>query len=175
MSALRFIFRWWTAFALLAAAGMLATAHAFQHFGGYAPCHLCLEQRKLYWAAIGIALPATAWALFTRSKGTPRVAAFLLFAVFASEAIVAVFHAGVELKWWRGPESCTGGGGGGVDIAGLQALLSGGGFEVPMCDVVVWTLGGLSMAGWNAIVAGGLAVASLLASMRRKENVFRGR
>ncbi|MBC6980394.1 disulfide bond formation protein B [Caulobacter sp. 17J80-11] len=174
MSVLRFIFRWWTLFALLAAAAMLATAHGFQHFAGYAPCHLCLEQRKLYWAAIAIALPASAWAVFTRSKGTPRVAAFLLFAVFASEAIVATFHAGVELKWWRGPESCTGGGGS-VDIAGLQSLLTGGSFQPPMCDVAVWSWGGLSMAGWNAVIATGLALASLIASMRRKENVFRGR
>ena len=45
----------WRLCALLAAAGMLATAHAFQTFGGYAPCSLCLRQREVYWVAAAIA------------------------------------------------------------------------------------------------------------------------
>lgn len=174
MTALRFILRWWTAFALLAAVSLLAAAHGFERIGGYAPCALCLKQRDVLWFAIAVALPATAWALFTRAKGTPRVAAFLLFAVFTTGAIVATFHAGIELKWWPGPESCTGGGGS-VDTAAMTALLGGGQVSIPMCDVVAWDFAGLSMAGWNAVISVGLAGVSLLASMRRKENVFRGR
>ncbi|MFN3229567.1 MAG: disulfide bond formation protein B [Asticcacaulis sp.] len=37
-----------------------------------------------------------------------------------------------------------------------------------MCDIVPWTFLGISMAGWNAIVSGLLALASLLSSLRRK-------
>src|SRR5690349_10119231 len=103
MEFLRFIARWWAAFALVAAVVMLGAAHWFETFQGLAPCPLCLKQRDAYWIAIGIAAPATAWALITRSKGTPRLAAFLLFAIFAAGAAVATFHAGGELKWWSLP------------------------------------------------------------------------
>ena len=43
----------WRLCAVLVAAGMLATAHAFETFGGYAPCTLCLRQREVYWAILG--------------------------------------------------------------------------------------------------------------------------
>jgi disulfide bond formation protein DsbB len=171
MNAVRFTLRWWTAFGLLAALAMLATAHAFEQFAGLAPCHLCLKQRDVYWFAVAVAAPATLWALFTRSRGTPRVAAYCLFAIFATGAIVATFHAGVELKWWKGPETCTGGGGG-IDIAALKAIVGGALVRPPQCDVVVWKFLGLSMAGWNAIASVVLALVSLVASMRRKDVKF---
>ena len=41
----------WRLFALLASVAMLATAHAFETFGGLAPCELCLKQRTVYWVA----------------------------------------------------------------------------------------------------------------------------
>ena len=41
----------WPVLAALASAAMLAAAHAFETFGGYAPCMLCLRQREVYWAA----------------------------------------------------------------------------------------------------------------------------
>lgn len=170
MKAVRFLGRWWVVVGLLASVAMLATAHAFQTFGGFAPCHLCLKQRDIYWFAIAVSLPASVWALFFRSRGTPRLAAFLLFAIFAAGAIIATFHAGVELKWWEGPKTCTGGGSmASVDTAAMQALLGGAKQAIPMCDVVVWKYLGLSMAGWNAIVSAVLAVLSLIASTRRRD------
>lgn len=177
MNLLRFIARWWAAFALLAAIVMLGAAHAFEEFGGLAPCPLCLKQRDAYWMAIGIALPATLWALISRSKGTPRLAAFLLFAVFAAGAAVAVFHAGGELHWWKLPATC-GGSAEAVSIDDIMRSLDGQ-TRVPACDVAAWKMWGISMAGWNAIASALLAIASLVSSMRRKtdkgwhENVLR--
>jgi disulfide bond formation protein DsbB len=169
MNAVRFIIRWWVAFAFLAAAGALATAHAFQTFGGLDPCHLCLKQRDIYWAAIVVSLPATLWALFFRSRGTPKVIALLLFGIFTAGAIIATFHAGVELKWWPGPQTCTGSGSGGsIDMSAFQAIIGGAKVHTPMCDVIAWAWGGLSMAGWNAVLSAILALISLVASIRRK-------
>lgn len=168
MNLVRTVIRWWVVFGLLAALALLATAHVWQYLG-YAPCHLCLKQRELYWAAVAVALPASLWSLFFRSRGTPRLAAYLLFAIFAAEAIVATFHAGVELKWWAGPATCTGGAITTVSSMDLQALLNGGKSTGPMCDVAVWTWLGVSMAGWNAMVATVLSILSLFASMRRKD------
>jgi len=177
MEFLRFIARWWAGFALVISVAMLATAHAFETFGGLAPCPLCLEQRDVYWVAIAISLPATAWALITRSKGTPRLAAFLLFAVFAAGTAVATFHMGGELHWWKLPATC-GGSVGPVTIDDIAAALSGK-TRVPACDVAAWKMLGISMAGWNAIVSFFLSGFSLISSMRRKsdkgwhENVLR--
>ena len=38
-----------------------------------------------------------------------------------------------------------------------------------MCDAVVWSFLGLSMAGWNTLLSAGLAVFSLLAAKRPKD------
>ncbi|NBB52401.1 disulfide bond formation protein B [Rhizobium sp. CRIBSB] len=166
----RLLTRWWTAFALAASLAMLGAAHAFERFGGLAPCNLCLKQREAYWGAVTIAAVATLWAVVSRaSRGTPRIAAFLLAAVFATGAITAVFHMGGELKWWELPSTCTGGGD--VDLEQLLALATGTGPapRVAMCDAVTWSFLGLSMAGWNALVSSGLAVFSLLAAKRPKD------
>lgn len=170
MDAFRQIGRWWTAVALLASVVMLAAAHAFERIGGYPPCALCLEQREVYWFAILIALPATLWTLFARARATPRLAAFLLFAVFTTGAIVATFHAGGELKWWSLPATCGGGSPTGVSLDDLTSTMLGGErVRAPACDVAAWTFAGVSMAGWNAIVSVVLALASLAAARIPKE------
>jgi disulfide bond formation protein DsbB len=37
---------------------MLGAAHAFETFGGLAPCLLCLKQREVYWTAATVAVIA---------------------------------------------------------------------------------------------------------------------
>lgn len=170
MSLIRFVGRWWTAFALLAAIAMLAAAHGFERIGGYPPCALCLKQREVYWFAIIVALPAVLWSLIARARGTPRLAAFLLFAVFATGTIVATFHAGGELKWWELPLTCLGGDTGAVSIDQLTSVALGGEVvKAPACNVAAWTFLGVSMAGWNAAASAVLALLSLIAARPRKE------
>ncbi|WP_292065292.1 disulfide bond formation protein B [Brevundimonas sp. UBA7664] len=166
----RLLTRWWTAFALAASLAMLGAAHAFERFGELAPCNLCLKQREVYWGAVAIALVATLWHLISRgSRGTPRIAAFLLAVVFATGAITAGFHFGGELKWWDLPATCAGGGD--INLESLAALALGSGpiEKVVMCDAVTWRFLGLSMAGWNALISAALAVFSLLAAKRPKD------
>lgn len=166
----RLLTRWWTAFALAASLSMLAAAHGFERFEGLAPCNLCLRQREVYWGAVAIALIATLWHVISRgSRGTPRIAAFLLAVVFTTGAFTAVFHMGGELGWWSLPAACAGGGD--VDLESLTALALGTGpVERPAtCDSVVWSFLGLSMAGWNALVSAALAVFSLFAAKRPKD------
>ncbi len=171
MSAYRLLTRWWTAFALAISLAMLGAAHAFERFAGLAPCNLCLKQREVFWGAVAISLVATLWTLISQARrGTPRIAAFLLFAVFATGAITAGFHAGGELKWWSLPALCSAG----SDLADLESLTSlalgvGPTQRVVMCDAVTWSFLGLSMAGWNALISAALAVFSLLAAKRPKD------
>lgn len=166
----RLLTRWWTAFALAASLAMLGAAHAFERFAGLAPCNLCLKQREVYWGAVAIGVTATLWTLVSGGRrGTPRIAAFVLAAVFATGAITAVFHMGGEYKWWSLPATCSGGGD--IDLESLTALALGTGAapRVAMCDAVSWSWLGLSMAGWNALIAAALTVFSLVAAKRPKD------
>ena len=122
----------WRFVALVISGAMLATAHAFQTFGGLAPCELCLKQRTVYWVAGGI---AAASMILVRLPGGPRwreATCWLLALVFLTSVGVAGYHAGVEWKFWPGPASCSGGGK--VSMAALKALLNGGGVKMPNCD-----------------------------------------
>jgi disulfide bond formation protein DsbB len=165
MAALDRLFKHWPIAAFVISAGMLAVAHGFQTFGGLAPCHLCLKQREVYWAAMGVSAIAVA-AGFTRvGAPAPRIASLILAAVFAYGAYLAAFHAGAEWKWWPAPATCSSSGAA-VSAADLQALLSGSVKKVPPCDQAPWRLLGLSMAGWNCLASVALVGLSLTAAAR---------
>jgi disulfide bond formation protein DsbB len=123
-----------------------------------APCELCLHQREGYWLALSVAIVGIAASRVWRSA--PRAVALLLGLVFLGEAVLAAYHAGVEWRWWPGPASCTGGHGV-VKPSDMLALLKGVRVAVVQCDQAAWRLVGLSMAGWNALVAFVLALTSL--------------
>jgi disulfide bond formation protein DsbB len=162
MNLVRFVVRWWAAFALIACLSLLGIAiFVFEKGMGYPPCHLCLEQRDIYWGTAAVAALGLVWSFLRTPRGTPRLVSILILLGFLAETYMAVFHAGVELKWWKGPQSCTGGGP--VDISAIRNLLNGGPVHVPMCDVALWSFAGLSMAGWNAVAAVILSLASLAA------------
>jgi disulfide bond formation protein DsbB len=97
--------------ALIVAAGGIATilgAYFFQYVLDVQPCPLCLMQRKVYYAAIPLALIVA----FVVSRQPPRsvvigALALLAVAMLVGTAI-AVYHSGVEWKLWAGPQDCTG-------------------------------------------------------------------
>jgi disulfide bond formation protein DsbB len=156
----------WRLCAVLASAGMLAIAHAFQTFGGLAPCALCLRQREVYWTALTL---AAVFMVIVRLRGGARwreATCWVLALVFLFGAGLAAFHAGVEWKFWPGPTTCVGGGD--VSSADLQALLNGEKFAAPSCDKAAWVFAGLSMAGWNAVASLILAGLSVLAALRER-------
>jgi len=145
---------------LIAAAGsfaLLAGAFIFQAMG-YAPCQMCLWQRWPHAAAI---LLGALGAVFPRAI----IAAAGALAALTT-GLIGVYHAGVEWKLWEGPSSCTGTGGlSGLSGADLLAT------DIPetlvMCDEIVWSLLGLSMAGWNAALSLVLVVIWLAAIRAR--------
>jgi disulfide bond formation protein DsbB len=160
----------WRLCALLASAAMLATAHAFETFGGYAPCTLCLRQREVYWAA---AVIAAVGMVVVRLPGGPRwrqISDWILALVFLVGAGWAIYHAGAEWKLWPGPTTCSGAGGS-VSAADLNAFLEGAKVRPPACDEAAWVFAGLSMAGWNALASLGLAVLSVLAAIRERAKI----
>lgn len=150
----------WILLAGLASAFMLGAAHYFEHFEKLYPCPLCLRQREVYWAVIAIAITGS---ILMRVKPTRRFVdalALLIGLVFLTGAVVAVYHMGAELKWWDGPKGCSGGG----QVDPLTVDLTGTSREaVSSCVEPLWHFLGLSMAGWNAVISIGLAVASFVA------------
>lgn len=131
---------------LIAAGGSLALilgAFAFQHIGGLAPCKLCLWQRWPHAAAIAIG--ALALALGN------RVLAWLGALAALATAGIGIFHTGVERGWWEGPSTCTSSGMGNLSADELFDKI----MNAPLirCDEVAWSMLGLSMASWNAIIA----------------------
>jgi disulfide bond formation protein DsbB len=155
----------WPVLALAACAVMLGTAHAFETFGKLAPCLLCLKQREVYWvtgtaALIAVILSRTAWAAKVRK---PLI--LLIGLGFLYGAGLATYHAGAEWKWWPGPAACAAGGAASADD--LVAMLKGAKIAAPSCDKAVWIFLGLSMAGWNALISLGLAIASFFAGFRK--------
>jgi disulfide bond formation protein DsbB len=159
------ILKRWPLVALVVSAAALAIVHAAQSFGGLAPCHLCLEQRQVYWWAMGVAAVAVAVTLTRFRAPAPRIAGLVLAALFAYGAYLAAFHAGAEWKWWPAPETCSSTGP--VGMAAVQALMAGGGAPTPKCDVAAWRMFGLSMAGYNFLVSLALAGFSLAAALRK--------
>lgn len=147
--------RLWLWAALLASAAMLAIAHAFETFGGLAPCHMCLQQRRAYWAAMAIAVIGLA-----AGRAAPRLTlrawtCALLAAAFLAGGFIAARQAGAEWRWWPGPASCSGAAS--VTAADIAELMRGGLAAAPRCDVAAWRFIGVSMAGWNAIASAVLA------------------
>ena len=64
---------------------------------------------------------------------------------------LALYHVGVEKKYWPGPNSCTN-----SSIEGLttdQLLEQIMSAPLVRCDEIAWELIGISMAGWNALIS----------------------
>jgi disulfide bond formation protein DsbB len=137
----------------LGSAAVLGAALAFQHLGGLAPCVLCYWQRYPYWAAIPLA--AAAAIVVPRDRRIGAALLGLAAAALATTAAIAAFHVGVEQKWWEGTAACGGTQGPAASLEELRARLLAA--PVVRCDEPAWTLFGVSMAGYNFIIASVLA------------------
>ncbi len=123
---------------------LMAGALGSQYLGGLYPCEMCQWQRWWHYGAIALAL--LAFANNTISVRTTLVLCAAL-CIFGSGATGA-YHAGVEYKWWAGPPECTRLPGEGGDL--LHDIMT-----APMirCDEPQWSLFGISLAGFNAIIS----------------------
>ncbi|MGZ5914504.1 MAG: disulfide bond formation protein B [Hyphomicrobium sp.] len=149
------------AWALLIAAAAILGALGFQYLGGIEPCELCLKQRWAYYAGV----PVLFAALVLLSADQRRLAT-LLFALvavaFLANAVLGVYHAGVEWHFWPGPEACTGAQPLSTSVGGLLNSLPS--TNVVRCDEAAWRFAGISLAGWNVVVSLLVLVMSLRAA-----------
>ena len=133
---------------------LLGGALGSQYVGRLHPCEMCYWQRWPHGAAILLA--AAAFVIPAKSRTLTALAALAI----AISGAIGVYHAGVEIGWWEGVTTCTAGG-----ALSLDQLM-----KVPLvrCDQIQWSLFGISMAGWNAIISLGsaAAIAALLKRSR---------
>jgi disulfide bond formation protein DsbB len=127
---------------------LLGGAIGSQYLGGLVPCEMCMWQRWPHLAAIVLALAAI---MLRGSPGASRgLTALAAIGILASGAI-GVLHAGVEYHWWEGFTGCStppGLHGSAQDM--LKQIMAA---PIVRCDRAQWTLGGISLAGWNAIIS----------------------
>lgn len=133
--------------ALLVPAGLLAGAYGFQHVGGMPPCEMCYWQRYAHMAALLFAILAFAGA---RLPDKGRAFVWLAALAILASGGIGAYHAGVEAGIFAGFTQCTSALGGGSSEDLLKQILAA---PVIRCDQVPWSLLGVSMAGWNAILS----------------------
>ena len=155
--------------AVVGAAAILG-AWFFEFVMKLAPCPLCLEQRIPYYIAIPLALIVLA-ATYAKAPRWLLVAALaIVAAAMLWNAGLGIYHAGIEWKWWPGPQDCS---------APISNLGSAGNLlrqlediNVVRCDEAAWRFLGLSLAGWNVVISLGLAAVALRAVVSARRAAY---
>lgn len=143
--------------AVMAPAILLAGAYASELFGLVA-CEMCWWQRWAHFAALATGIPALLLQVPQIRNRAPHArvdAATRFWVTIAACAILAsgligAFHAGVEYGWWEGHTACTA-----FKSTATGADLIREMMRQPLirCDVAQWTMLGVSLAGYNAVVS----------------------
>ena len=142
---------------------VLAGAWFFQLVVGLVPCELCLAERWPWYAAVVIA----GTFLGLRRPEVDRYAAALFGLLFLGATALAAYHVGVEQHWLPGPDACTvGAGHHAKTIEELTAEIMAA--PVVRCDDIQWSLAGISLAGWDAILSFAMVAAAWDARRRRR-------
>lgn len=135
---------------ILGALASLISAWFIQYALGYAPCQLCYAQRWPYYLAATLGLAA--WLALRRG---PDTAARLMVAttgiIMLGGACLAVYHSGVEWKFWPGPSSCTTAISMSSSVTDLLAQAKQA--RIVPCDQPPFRLFGLSPANYNVLIS----------------------
>ena len=127
----------------------------FQYVMNLPPCPLCLEQRNAFYVSV----PLAALLLLGASYGASRKVLMLGFLAIAAAMLwntgLAAYHAGIEWKFWPGPQDCSGPIGRFGSPADMMKQLQN--ISLVRCDQAAWRFLGLSLAGWDVLVSLGLA------------------
>jgi disulfide bond formation protein DsbB len=141
----------WPLLALIVSGALVAGAHAFEMFGHLAPCAMCLSQREWHWGIAAMAV--VAMLVVSRRPHESHWAAFALGLAYLGSFAMAASHVGVEHHWLAA--QCESAGNASL-VFDVHAKL-----DAPQCDQPVWSLFGLTMAGYNALISAAMALASL--------------
>ena len=136
--------------------GSLGFAFYLEMFQNLAPCVLCRYQRIPYIMVVIITIVGFLISTQPRYRDKMSFIAILCSLIFFIGSLLALFHLGVELKWWEGTNSCC--------VTGIEAksteMLKEAILNAPTanCSEVLWQFFGVSLAGWNFIWSSFLTV-----------------
>jgi disulfide bond formation protein DsbB len=148
----------------LAAALTLAGAWFFELMLGLEPCPLCLDQRIPYYIAVPLGLVVAWFASDPLRTGLARTGLALLGVVLLIGAGYGVYHAGIEWNFWQGPAACAAGAP--APSGDILSSLKGARRIVP-CNEAAWRFLGISLAGYNFLIAGALSMLAFAAASGR--------
>ena len=127
---------------------LLGGAYVSQYVFGLYPCEMCWWQRWPHFAALALAFAST---VLPAKRAWIAAAAGGIF----TSGLIGGFHAGVEYGWWEGITTCA------TPMVGEGGNLLDAIVNAPLirCDQAPWTLAGISLAGFNALLSIGSAFA----------------
>ena len=131
---------------LLASSLMLLSAFYLEYFEDALPCELCITQRWFH----GLIITYSLISIFILEKFI-NVKIFILIVLsftWLASAIAGLYHFGIEMNFWLGPDDCSSN----IDFSKdlLTYLLN----KSPIkCDEIMFKILGLSLAGWNALLS----------------------
>lgn len=141
-------------FVLTVSITALAVALVAQFVFGLKPCELCLTQRIPFVVAALLGAVALLDGRGRWRRGLMTLAAL----AFLVNSGIAVYHVGVEQKWWH--SSCAPEQGSPVAVTDLAAMMA-----KPVdvrCDEPAWQWHGITMAAMNVPFSAGLAMVTAL-------------
>ncbi len=135
------------------ALALILGALGFQYLRHLAPCEMCHWQRWPHIAAaiIGLAV-VPVW------KRQARPLALLTVLLVLASGLIGLYQTGMQLGVLPGPTACT--------VAHAYVMGSGAPPPEVSCNVVTWSLLGLSLAAYNAIFSIGAALVGTLLLVR---------
>lgn len=128
--------------------GVLGMGYILEHYVGVYPCQLCLYERDVFMVAGGLSLLSF---LFL----PPRFQYYALVAlgfIFLGGAFLAAYHVAIQHHWVDLPAFCASN-----DFSAIESVeeLKNQLLKTPFvrCDQVTWSLFGLSLAFYNALLS----------------------
>jgi disulfide bond formation protein DsbB len=138
---------------IVAGVGLLAICGFlfFEYVLGYPPCPLCLDQRKAYYVSVPLAALLCLGASYGASRKVMIAGFAVITAVMLWNTGLSAYHAGVEWKFWPGPNDCSGPinsfGSAGNLLKRLEDI------RIVRCDEAAWRFLGLSLAGYDVLIS----------------------
>ena len=120
----------------LGALALILGALGFQYIGGVVPCEMCHWQR---WPHIAAAIIGLIGIAFARDKA--RALAWTVIALVLVSGLIGLYQSGMQWGFLPGPTACS----------GHRFVMGSNMVPEVQCDVVTWSLFGLSLATYNAI------------------------
>ena len=125
---------------------MLISAFYLEYFHGALPCELCITQRWFHGAIITYSLIIIL--MINKILISNKLLLFGLGLLWFSSSVAGLYHFGIEMSFWTGPDGCSSN----IDFSKdtLTYLLK----KSPIkCDEIMFEIFGLSLAGWNAFAS----------------------